>query len=149
MRTAYNQWTQFEEFPQFMEGVEQVAQLDDSGCTGSPTSAAQEEEWDAEITEQNPDERVAWTSHEGGTSTPASSRSIVWTTDRTRVMLQMEYDPEGIVEKVGDKLGVRRAGASRATWSASRSSSSRAASRPARGAATSRTDPPVPPGPAA
>ena len=65
VRTAYNQWTQFEEFPRFMEGVEEVRQLDDKRLHWNATIAGKEEEWDAEITEQIPDQRIAWTSKGG------------------------------------------------------------------------------------
>lgn len=102
--TVYNQWTQFEEFPQFMEGVEQVTQLDDQRLHWIATIGGQKKEWYARITEQIPDERIAWTS-EGGTFTAGVVTFHRLDENRTRVMLQMEYDPESIVEEVGDKLG--------------------------------------------
>ena len=102
--TAYNQWTQFEEFPHFMEGVKSVKQLDDKRLHWVANVAGKEEEWDAEITEQHPDERVAWTN-----TTGAKNAGVVTfhrlDENKTRVMLQLEYEPEGIVETVGDKLG--------------------------------------------
>jgi len=102
--TAYNQWTQFEEFPQFMEGVEQVTQLDDARLHWISNVAGQRKEWYARISEQIPDERVAWVS-EGGTFNSGVVTFHRLSEDRTKVMVQMEYDPESIVEEVGDKLG--------------------------------------------
>ena len=61
VRTAYNQWTQFEEFPRFMEGVVEVRQLDDTHLHWKATVGGKELEWDAVITEQLPDQRIAWT----------------------------------------------------------------------------------------
>jgi uncharacterized membrane protein len=101
---VYNQWTQFEDFPQFMEGVEQVTQLDDLRLHWVANVGGQRKEWYARITEQVPDERIAWTS-EGGTFTSGVVTFHRLDANRTRVMLQMEYDPESIVEEVGDKLG--------------------------------------------
>jgi uncharacterized membrane protein len=101
---AYNQWTQFEDFPKFMEGVEEVTQLDDMRLHWVATVAGQRKEWYAKITEQLPDERIAWTS-EGGTHTAGVVTFHRMDETKTRAMLQMEYDPEGIVEEVGDKLG--------------------------------------------
>jgi uncharacterized membrane protein len=101
---VYNQWTQFEDFPQFMEGVEQVTQLDDLRLHWVANVGGQRKEWYARITEQVPDERIAWTS-EGGTFTSGVVTFHHLDANRTRVMLQMEYDPESIVEEVGDKLG--------------------------------------------
>ena len=105
VRTAYNQWTQFEEFPRFMEGVKEVRQLDDKRLRWRAEIAGKEKEWDAEITEQIPDERVAWTSRSG----PWNAGVVTFhrlDDNRTRVMLQLAYDPEGVVENVGDALGV-------------------------------------------
>ena len=105
IRTAYDQWTQFEEFPRFMEGVKSVTQTDDTHLHWLAEIGGVEKEWDAEITEQHPDERIAWTSTSG-----ARNAGVV-TFHRlddatTRVTLQMDVDPEGIVENVGDFLGV-------------------------------------------
>jgi uncharacterized membrane protein len=102
--TAYNQCTQFEEFPRFMEGVEQVTQLDDQRLYWTANVGGQRKEWYARITQQIPDERVAWTS-EGGTFTSGVVTFHRLDEGRTKVMVQMEYDPETIVEEVGDKLG--------------------------------------------
>jgi len=101
---AYNQWTQFEDFPKFMEGVEEVTQLDDTRLHWVATVGGQRKEWYARITEQVPDQRIAWAS-EGGTFTSGVVTFHQIDDNKTRVMLQMEYDPEGIVEEVGDKLG--------------------------------------------
>ena len=104
VRTAYNQWTQFEEFPRFMEGVTEVRQLDDKRLHWRATIAGKEEEWDAEIMEQIPDERVAWRS-----TTGAKNAGVVTfhrlDERKTKVMLQLEYEPEGLVEHAGDVLG--------------------------------------------
>jgi len=108
VRIAYNQWTQFEEFPNFMEGVESVTQLDDTHLHWVADFAGAERSWDAEITEQKPDMRVAWRATSG-----AENAGVVTfhrlDDNSTRVMLQLEFDPEGLVEQAGDKLGfVRR-----------------------------------------
>ena len=105
VRTAYNQWTQFEEFPKFMEGVEAVRQLDNQRLHWRANVGGKVEEWDAVITEQHPDERIAWKN-----TTGASNAGVVTfhrlSDATTRVMLQLEYDPQGVVENVGDMLGV-------------------------------------------
>jgi uncharacterized membrane protein len=105
VRTAYDQWTQFEEFPRFMEGVEEVRQLDDKRLHWRAKVGGKEEEWDAEITEQLPDERVAWRSTSGAENAGVVTFHHI-DANTTRVMLQLEYDPEGVVENVGDALGV-------------------------------------------
>jgi uncharacterized membrane protein len=105
VRTAYNQWTQFEEFPKFMEGVTQVKQLDDKRLHWKAEIGGKEKEWDAEITEQIPDKRIAWRSRDGAKN--AGAVTFHRLSDATsKVMLQMEYDPEGLVEHVGDAAGV-------------------------------------------
>ena len=104
VRTAYNQWTQFEEFPQFMQGVEEVRQLDDKRLHWRASIAGKTEEWDAEITEQVPDMRVAWTNTTGARNAGVVTFHRLDDTT-TRVMLQLDYDPEGVVENVGDALG--------------------------------------------
>jgi uncharacterized membrane protein len=105
VRVAYNQWTQFEEFPRFMEGVERVQQLDDRRLHWVAEIAGKRKEWDAEISEQRPDERVAWRSTTGATNAGVVTFHRL-SEDRTKVMVQMEYEPEGGVEKAGDVLGV-------------------------------------------
>ncbi len=102
--TAYNQWTQFEEFPRFMEGVQEVRQLDDTHIHWVAEIAGKKEEWDARITEQKPDQRVAWTSEDGAMN--AGVVTFHKLDDmKTRVMLQMDYEPKGVVESTGDALG--------------------------------------------
>jgi uncharacterized membrane protein len=105
VRTAYNQWTQFEEFPRFMEGVREVRQLDDRRLRWRATVAGKDKEWDAEITEQTPDQRIAWTSRSGARNAGVVTFHRL-DDRRTRIMLQVDYDPEGVVENVGDALGV-------------------------------------------
>jgi uncharacterized membrane protein len=104
VRAAYNQWTQFEEFPKFMEGVEEVKQLDDTHMHWRANIAGKEEEWDAVITEQTPDMRIAWTN-----TTGARNAGVVTfhrlADHKTRVMLQIDYEPQGVIENVGDALG--------------------------------------------
>jgi uncharacterized membrane protein len=101
---AYNQWTQFEEFPRFMEGVKSVKQLDDTRLHWVAEIAGKEEEWDAEITEQTPDQRVAWTNTTGARNAGAVDFHRI-DDNTTRVVLLMDYEPEGVVEHIGDMLG--------------------------------------------
>jgi uncharacterized membrane protein len=105
VRTAYDQWTQFEEFPKFMEGVKSVEQLDDTHIHWKAEIAGQQKDWDAEITEQRPDERVAWRSTSG-----AQNAGIVTfhriDDNTTRVTLQMDVEPEGAVESAGTAFGI-------------------------------------------
>ncbi|MFF9578998.1 SRPBCC family protein [Streptomyces rubiginosohelvolus] len=102
---AYNQWTQFESFPQFMEGVERIEQRTQTLTHWKTKIAGVEREFDAEITEQIPDERVAWTSV-GGEAKQAGVVTFHYIDDNTtKVMLQLDHDPEGLAETVGDKLG--------------------------------------------
>jgi len=103
--TAYNQWTQFEEFPRFMEGVKEVRQLDDRTLEWTAEIAGNEETWTAEIVEQEPDLRVAWRSTSGAPNAGVVTFHRI-DADTTRVMLQMEYEPQGAVENVGDALGI-------------------------------------------
>ena len=105
VRTAYNQWTQFEEFPRFMEGVEEVRQLNDTKVHWVAEIAGQRREWDAEITEQTPDQRIAWCATEGATNAGVVTFHRL-DDGRSKVMLQLDFEPEGAVEKVGDKLGL-------------------------------------------
>jgi uncharacterized membrane protein len=104
VRTAYNQWTQFEEFPRFMEGVKEVRQVSDDRLHWCAEIGGKKEEWDARITEQKPDERVAWTS-EGAAMNAGVVTFHKITPECTRVMLQLEYEPEGVVESTGSALG--------------------------------------------
>jgi uncharacterized membrane protein len=102
---AYNQWTQFEDFPTFMDGVEEVRQLDDRNLHWKVNIGGVQREFDAEITEQLPDERIAWRSTDGTTQAGVVTFHKLDDT-KTRIMLQLDMEPEGMVEKAGDKLGV-------------------------------------------
>jgi uncharacterized membrane protein len=104
LSTVYNQWTQFEEFPSFMEGVEEVRQLDDTHLHWVAEFGGSRHEWDAEITEQKPDERVAWRNTDGKDNAGVVTFHRLDDT-RTRVMVQMDFVPEGLKEKLGDALG--------------------------------------------
>jgi uncharacterized membrane protein len=104
VRTAYNQWTQFEQFPQFMEGVEEVRQLDDKRLQWRASIAGKTEGWKAEIVEQTPDKVVAWRSTSGAENGGRVSFSPAGE-NGTRITLRLDYDPEGMVETTGDKLG--------------------------------------------
>jgi uncharacterized membrane protein len=104
VRTAYNQWTQFEEFPRFMEGVKSVTQTDDTHLRWLAEVGGKEHEWLAEITEQRPDERVAWKAIEG------HGNSGVVTFHRrgdnqAAVTVQIEHETEGMMEALGSALG--------------------------------------------
>ena len=104
IRTAYNQWTQFEEFPSFMEGVEEVTQEDEKHLHWVAEIAGVRREWEADITEQHPDERIAWTSTTGMKNAGVVTFHRI-DEGRTRVMLQLDIEPDDVVEKVGDALG--------------------------------------------
>ncbi|MEA2605872.1 MAG: hypothetical protein QOI00_629 [Chloroflexota bacterium] len=105
VRTAYDQWTQFESFPKFMEGVKSVRQLDATTLEWVADVAGREKRWKAKITEQEPDQRIAWTSTEGAHN--AGVVTFHRLDDATsRVALQLDVDPEGPVENVGDALGL-------------------------------------------
>lgn len=105
--TAYNQFTQFEDFPQFMKSVKEIRQLDDTHLHWKANVAGEEKEWDAEITEQIPDNRIAWRSttgvKNGGVVTCHKISDTV-----TRIALQMDYEPEGPLETLGDAFGAVR-----------------------------------------
>jgi hypothetical protein len=105
LSTAYNQWTQFEDFPHFMGGVKEVRQLDDRRLHWVAEIAGVRREWDASILEQVPDVKVAWAATSGATNA-GSVRFEPVGADSTLVYLTLEYEPEGVVEKVGDKLGI-------------------------------------------
>jgi uncharacterized membrane protein len=102
--TVYNQWTQFEEFPRFMEGVKSVAQIDDTHLHWSAEVAGKDEEWDAEITEQRPDERIAWRATTGAENAGVVTFHRI-DDETSRVTLQLDVEPEGVVENVGTALG--------------------------------------------
>lgn len=102
--TVYNQWTQFEEFPRFMEGVEAVSQTDDTHLHWVAEAGGKRHEWDAEITEQRPDEVVAWRALDGHfNSGRVMFERIDGTT--TKVTVEMEHETEGIMEALGSAIG--------------------------------------------
>jgi len=105
VRTAYDQWTQFEEFPQFMGGVAEVRQIDDTTLHWVAEIGGVKREWDATILEQVPDEKVAWTATEGATNAGAVYFAPAGL-QKTTVTLRLEYEPEGAVEKAGDAAGI-------------------------------------------
>jgi uncharacterized membrane protein len=103
--TVYNQWTQFETFPEFMGGVDQITQLDDRRLHWKVTVGGQTREFDAEVTEQNPEERVAWKSIDGETHAGVVTFHKL-ADDETRVTVQLDWQPDGIVEKAGAAVGI-------------------------------------------
>jgi uncharacterized membrane protein len=105
LQQVYNQWTQFEEFPKFMEGVEEVRQLDDRRLFWRAQIFGKTEEWEAEIYEQVPDQRIAWRSIAGAPNAGAVSFAAAGP-ETTRVTLALNYEPLGAVEKIGDALGI-------------------------------------------
>jgi len=105
VRTAYNQWTQFEEFPEFMEGIQEVRQLDETRLHWTAAIAGRQKEWDARITEQVPDERVAWVSESGAQNDGIVEFRPIGP-DRTLVSVAMDFEPEGLVENVGNAFGI-------------------------------------------
>ena len=105
--TAYNQWTQFESFPQFMDGVDRIDLVDSTHTHWVTSIGGVAREFDAEITEQHPDERVAWRTENGVHQAGVVTFHRI-DADTTRVTLQLDYEPEGLIEKVGDALGVMR-----------------------------------------
>jgi uncharacterized membrane protein len=104
VRTAYDQWTQFEEFPRFMDGVEAVRQLDDTHLEWTADVAGVKKHWRAEITEQTPDQRIAWNATDGATNAGVVTFHRL-DDRRARVTLQLDVEPDGAVESVGDALG--------------------------------------------
>jgi len=105
LREVYNQWTQFEEFPKFMDGVEEVRQLDDKRLFWRAQIWGKAEEWEAEIFEQIPDQRIAWRSVVGAPNAGAVSFAPV-SSSRTRVTLTLNYQPLGVLENIGDAIGL-------------------------------------------
>ena len=103
LSTAYDQWTQFEQFPMFMEGVDEVRQLDDTRLHWKASFGGSQHEWDAEITEQRPDERIAWTNVDGKENAGVVTFHRI-DDHTTRIMLQLDFVPEGIKERLGDAL---------------------------------------------
>lgn len=104
VRTAYNQWTQFESFPHFMEGVKKVVQIDDTTLAWTADILGQERSWRAQITEQTPDRKVAWRSIEGAEHAGTVTFEPLGA-DRTRVEVTIDADPEGPLENIGTALG--------------------------------------------
>ncbi len=105
VQTAYNQWTQFEEFPRFMEHVEEVQQLDDEHLHWRVSVAGKTEEFDAEVTEQVPDTRIAWASTSGRKNAGAVDFHPLGDT-RCQIMVSMDAEPQGALEKVADAAGI-------------------------------------------
>ena len=104
IRTAYNQWTQFEEFPRFMEGIEEVRQLDDTLLHWAASVAGKRHEWDAKIIEQSPDRRIAWKSVSGKETDGVVSFEPAGP-DRTRVHVALTYRPDPL-ERAGSMIGL-------------------------------------------
>ena len=104
--TAYNQWTQFEEFPRFMSGVERIDQVSDKMTHWVTSIGGQRREFDARITEQIPDERVAWATVEGEVRQAGVVTFHRLDDGHTKIMLQMDIDPKRPADTVGDKLGL-------------------------------------------
>jgi uncharacterized membrane protein len=105
LTATYNQWTQFEDFPRFMEGVESVTQLDEKRVHWVAEVAGKRKEWDAEITRQIPDREIDWV----GFGEADNRGRIVFEAidaDTSKVTMMLDYDPEGIVEEIGDALGL-------------------------------------------
>jgi uncharacterized membrane protein len=106
VRTAYNQWTQFEDFPRFMSGVERVVQVDDVHNHWVTEIGGVRREFDTRITEQIPDERIAWTTEEGQVHQSGVVTFHRLDEDHTKVMVQLDMEPEGPVEQAADKLNI-------------------------------------------
>jgi ribosome-associated toxin RatA of RatAB toxin-antitoxin module len=102
---AYNQWTQFEDFPHFMNGIKKVTQLSDNRLEWVAELAGVKRQWEAKVLEQVPDRKVAWAATEGATNAGEVTFEDLGG-GQTRVNLNLEYEPEGLVEKIGDKLNV-------------------------------------------
>ncbi len=102
--TAYNQWTQFEEFPSFMHGIKEVRQLDDTHLHWVAEIGGQREEWDAEIKEQHPDERIAWKATSGKNNAGVVTFHRL-DNERSKIMLQLDWESEGMIEKLGSAIG--------------------------------------------
>jgi uncharacterized membrane protein len=105
LRAVYDQWTQFEDFPKFMSGVKEVRQLDEKRLFWRAQILGKDTEWEAEIFEQVPDQRIAWRSTSGHPNAGAVSFEPAGL-DNTRVTLVLDYEPLGAIEKIGDALGV-------------------------------------------
>jgi uncharacterized membrane protein len=104
IQTVYNQWTQFEEFPRFMEDIETVTQLDDKHLHWVANIGGKNVEWEATISEQIPDKRIVWYSDKGAIHRGMVSFNPLGP-ELTRVTVRIDYEPEGFFEEIGDKLG--------------------------------------------
>jgi uncharacterized membrane protein len=105
LSVAYNQWTQFEDFPRFMEGVEEIRQINDTHLFWRVKLAGTTREFHAEIVEQRPDERIAWRSSEGAMHAGVVTFQPI-DEDHTRVMVQIREEPDGVTERLGEALGM-------------------------------------------
>ncbi|BDV29605.1 SRPBCC family protein [Microbacterium terricola] len=105
VRVAYNQWTQFESFPKFLDEVESLTQIDDTHTHWKVKVGGAEREFDAEITEQHPDERVAWRSTQGEAAHAGVVTFHKLDEDSSRVTVQLDWEPEGLLEKAGALVG--------------------------------------------
>ncbi|GAA4421986.1 SRPBCC family protein [Georgenia halophila] len=106
IRAAYDQWTQFESFPEFMEGVDSVSQVDDVHNHWKVSTGGVSREFDTKITEQHPEERIAWTTVSGEVQQSGVVTFHKLDASSTRVTIQMDWEPQGVVEKAGDAVGV-------------------------------------------
>jgi len=105
LSTAYNQWTQFEEFPLFMEGVDDVKQHGDTRLHWVATIGGHTAEWEAKILEQHPDEQISWIS-EDGKKTRGTVSFEGLSESKTRIRLSMSYQAEGPLEQLGSAAGL-------------------------------------------
>src|SRR5689334_2765670 len=105
IENVYDQWTQFDEFPRFMEGVKEVRQVDERHLHWKAEIAGKEKEWDAEILEQIPDQRIAWRSTAGARNSGMIDFEALGSSS-TKVTLKLNYEPEGAAENMGDALGL-------------------------------------------
>jgi uncharacterized membrane protein len=103
--TAYNQWTQFEEFPRFMEGVEEIRQISDAHLLWRVKLAGMTREFHAEVVEQRPEERIAWRSSEGATHSGVVTFQRLGDSE-TRISVKIEEEPDGVAERLGEALGL-------------------------------------------
>jgi uncharacterized membrane protein len=103
---AYNQWTQFESFPQFMSGVESITQIDDTHNHWVTNIAGVTREFDTEVTEQHPDERIAWASTSGESKHAGVVTFHRLDENKTRVMIQIDWEPSDLVEKIGSAVNI-------------------------------------------
>jgi uncharacterized protein YndB with AHSA1/START domain len=105
LKAVYNQWTQFEDFPRFMEGVVEIRQQGPRTLFWRANVGGKDKQWEAEILEQVPDTRIVWESIDG-TQNRGMIAFEALDPERTRVTLTMEYEPEGFIERAGDALGI-------------------------------------------